>query len=437
VRVNGLLLFVVLLCSGCALLGVKEQREAFESFGRIRGTASTERPSASPIIVVLARASEDPEELDPETRLRARQVIDHYPIDSSGRFAFSTSPGTFALAAFEDANENLTYDPGEAVRPMGELFAVAPGETVDEIELVIPHGSSLDRTYDILAMEARTPKDQQYFSLGRFTVRGEVVDLDDEKFGAESGRIGMWRFVDFLFEVGPGVYFLEEYDPNKVPVLFVHGISGYPQEFSTLIEELDHDLFQPWFYFYPSGMHLDGISNHLAGAVSDLQRDLGFSELAVVAHSMGGLVSRSFILKHWERTRRRDIKVFVAISSPWGGSESAAMVADAPEDLIVYSWIDMNPESDFLKGLFYQPPGHVRPRTLPSHTPFHMIFGYKRDESSFGPSSDGVLSVKSEARLEAIEAARSVLPLDYDHPGILHSGEAVNRLNFILGDAFD
>jgi hypothetical protein len=44
--------------------------------------------------------------------------------------------------------------------------------------------------------------------------------------------------------------------------------------------------------------------------------------------------------------------------------------------------------------------------------------------------------VKSEARLEAIEAAQSILPLDYDHHDILHSAEAVTRLNAILAETF-
>jgi hypothetical protein len=65
-----------------------------------------------------------------------------------------------------------------------------------------------------------------------------------------------------------------------------------------------------------------------------------------------------------------------------------------------------------------------------------MLFGYKRKERSFGPSGDGVLTTKSETRIEAIEAARSVLPLDYDHVQILDSPEASARLNAILAEHF-
>jgi pimeloyl-ACP methyl ester carboxylesterase len=249
--------------------------------------------------------------------------------------------------------------------------------------------------------------------------------------------MGMWRFVDFLFELGAGVYFLEEYDPKRIPVLFVHGISGYPQEFTKLIESVDRERFQPWFYFYPSGFHLDGIAGHLSGVIGELQGRLGFDELAVVAHSMGGLVSRSFIQKHFEETGRRDTKLFVAISSPWGGSEGAANVENAPQNVVVFSWLDMNPLSDFLRGLFHQPPDYQEVRPLPEHTAFHMIFGYRRRARSWGPSGDSVLTVASMTRREAIDDARSVLPLNYSHTGILKSDAAVERVNMLLAEAFE
>jgi pimeloyl-ACP methyl ester carboxylesterase len=184
-------------------------------------------------------------------------------------------------------------------------------------------------------------------------------------------------------------------------------------------------------------VHLDALSRHLTLVVTELQLRHGFDRLAVVAHSMGGLVARSFVLEYQQSSGRSDVEVFVAISSPWGGSESAAKIAEAPQDLMVYSWLDMDPASGFLRGLFYEPPDFRRPRPLPAQVQFQMIFGYKRDEGSRGPSGDGVLTVKSEARTEAVLAARSILPLDYDHAGILASDEAATRLDAILRDAFE
>ena len=103
---------------------------------------------------------------------------------------------------------------------------------------------------------------------------------------------------------------------------------------------------------------------------------------------------------------------------------------------MVYSWLDMDPGSDFLKALFLRAPDYRSPRPLPTATEFHMIFGYRRNSSSFGPSSDGTVSVHSEARLDAIGAARSVLPLDDDHTGILQNEATVARVNALLEKRF-
>jgi pimeloyl-ACP methyl ester carboxylesterase len=246
----------------------------------------------------------------------------------------------------------------------------------------------------------------------------------------------MWRFADFLFEVGPGIYFLEEYDPDRIPVLFVHGIKGYPQEFSTLIQNLDRRRFQAWFYFYPSGIHLDLIASHLTETLIMTRDRTGFDEVAVVAHSMGGLVSRAAILQYAARTGRRDVRLFVALSSPWGGSEPAERVDRAPRQIMVDSWFDMRPSSDFLKSLFYQPSDPSQARGLPEHVAFHMLFGFKRRARSLGPSGDGVLSLASMARSEAVSEARSILPVDCDHVGILHHPQVSSRMAAILEEAF-
>ncbi len=249
----------------------------------------------------------------------------------------------------------------------------------------------------------------------------------------------------FAFGVAPGTYrlaaFIDEnrdgnYDPKRIPVLFVHGMNGYPQQFSTLIAALDRTRFQPWFYFYPSGVHLDGVAEHLTDTISKLRLEHGFEALAVVAHSMGGLVSRSFIQRYEAQGPRHQIELFVSISTPWGGSESATGIENAPERLMVFSWLDMRPGSDFLEQLFYEPGAPLRARPLPPQTHFHMIIGFRRPGRSSGPSSDGVVSVRSQARPEAVDAARSILPLDFDHIEILRSEAVAKRLGTLLSRRF-
>jgi pimeloyl-ACP methyl ester carboxylesterase len=420
---------------GCALLEVKAQREAFHRLARIRGEARIEPPAETPIVVVLIRTAGSSDAVDPDDpETGVEELLDHYRLEQAGVFAFLVSPGSFRIGAFADSNDNLIHDPGEPIRLERTPLQVGAGEALDDVELVIPADSRLEEAHAIPAIQSRTPSGQQDFSLGRFTARGDIVALDDPRFGASSGNLGMWRFADFLYEVGPGIYFLEEHDTDRIPVLFVHGIKGYPQQFSTLVAALDPERFEAWFYFYPSGVHLEQIATHLATTLISLRALTGFDELAVVAHSMGGLVARAGILQYLERTRRDDIRVFVALSTPWGGSEAAARVERGPRQYMVDSWLDMGPNSVFLRSLFYEPSSGAR--RLPEDVAFHMLFGFARRSRSFGPSGDGVLSLASMARSEAVSEAKSILPIDSDHVGILHHHAASSRVAAILDEAF-
>ena len=166
-------------------------------------------------------------------------------------------------------------------------------------------------------------------SLDQVAVDGAIADLDDPRFGMENGKLGYFDIYTFLWKVGPGIYFLEPYDPDKIPVLFVHGALGYPQSFGAIVESLDRTRFQPWFFYYPSGADLDRISDFLSQQRGTAAATTRFRQLVVVAHSMGGLVSRSFILEHHEQAREDPVRLFVSISTPWSGVASAARASNS------------------------------------------------------------------------------------------------------------
>lgn len=75
---------------------------------------------------------------------------------------------------------------------------------------------------------------------------GQVVSLDDPRFSATNARWGLWVPPEFLPDTGAGLYFLQEYDRDKTPILFVHGSGGNPTDFRFLIEGLDRSRYQPW-----------------------------------------------------------------------------------------------------------------------------------------------------------------------------------------------
>ena len=423
-----------LLCVGCVFTEVRRQQEVSRRAIRLIGSVSALEPVEGLLVVVLIRR--------PGPDGGESEIVDHYTLYRDGRFHFVvTEPGTYALAAFHDRNRNLIYDVDEPARVPDEqtTFELAAGETREGIHLEIhPDGrAGEDGPVDIRAFQARSVRDQLGTTLGQLTVAGDVVDLSDSRFGPESGELGLWRPVDFLFDVGAGIYFLEEYDPERIPVLFVHGVSGYPQAFGELIDHLDPERFQAWFYFYPSGSALPKVAVHLSQVVARLHAQHDFERLFVVAHSMGGLVSRGFLLHHSEVTGEAYLPLFVSISTPWGGHAAAQTGIDhAPE--VIYSWIDVAPGSEYLRHIFFWDPETLeRRRRLPDHVSHHLIFGFKRNALLPGDCDDQVVTVASQLRLEAQDEAATVFGLDADHTEILRRPEIFELLNTILENAAD
>lgn len=435
VVIAGLLAFDVSSALGCAgirrVTGFSEQAAQRRAAARIVGRIDTEGPAEGVLVVVLARpgesAGDPPIGVDSFVRMRP------------GSYAFPVSPGRYQVGAYEDRNRNGLVDPGERLRRIAtsRVLEVGPGESATD-DILLAVGASMEgqtEPIDVLGLLERTPREQSHFSLWAWTVQGAICEsLDDEAFAEAAGQRGLWEIMDFLNEGRAGIYFLEPYDPTRVPVLFVHGIGGSPRQFSTLIEGLDRKRFQPWFYFYPSGFPLAGISAHLATLLERLNVQHGFDEIAIVAHSIGGLVSRAAILGYWQSTGRDDVRLFVSISTPWGGDVRARRAEEAPIEL-PESFRDLRPESDFLRSLFYEDEAKQRTRALPEQVEFHMIFGFRMSGSS-STANDGTVTVPSEARIEAQEQAQSVRALDHGHVDILHAPETVGRLNRLLDRRF-
>jgi pimeloyl-ACP methyl ester carboxylesterase len=58
---------------------------------------------------------------------------------------------------------------------------------------------------------------------------------------------------------------------------------------------MDRTKYQPWLFYYPSGLQIPTLGNGLLGMLNELWLEHRFHELHIVAHSMGGLVTRSFL----------------------------------------------------------------------------------------------------------------------------------------------
>jgi pimeloyl-ACP methyl ester carboxylesterase len=425
---------VSMALSGCRTLtrltGVEEQLAQGRALAFIEGRVETSQPADGTLVVLLVRPATSPGEdaIGVDTFVRVRP----------GEFGFLVSPGRYQLGAYLDRNQNKLLDVDEPVLDLGKhlVLEVAAGEEVRQ-DLVIPIDAripGLAASFDVFGY-IRSPEEQQAYSLWALSAQGAVCeDLDDDSFGPDAAQSGLWEMADFVANGNAGVYFLEPYDPKRIPVLFVHGIIGYPQQFSTLFDSIDRERFQPWFYFYPSGYDLEGLSSHLATLLERLQVKHGFDRMAIVAHSMGGLVSRGAIFRYQEETEREDLELFVSIATPWGGDTNAGLADTAPVTMPL-SFKDMNPESEYLRWAFYEGEKHETQRHLPEHLAYHMIVGF-RMRGLGSVADDGTVTLASQARLQVQQEAQTIRAFDYGHVDILHSPEVVWRLGRLLESHF-
>ncbi|MCA9320756.1 MAG: alpha/beta hydrolase, partial [Planctomycetes bacterium] len=106
-------------------------------------------------------------------------------------------------------------------------------------------------------------------------------------------------------EDGEGLYLFEPYDPERIPVLLIHGIWSSPITFLELHNEIIGDpqlntRFQVWSYLYPTGLSVWENAARLRRRLKALRhtldpsgRDPAMRDMVVVGHSMGGLLART------------------------------------------------------------------------------------------------------------------------------------------------
>jgi triacylglycerol esterase/lipase EstA (alpha/beta hydrolase family) len=97
------------------------------------------------------------------------------------------------------------------------------------------------------------------------------------------------------------------YDPNKTPVLLVHGLQSTPVTFLKLVTALEDDpqiarRFQFWHFYYSTGtpVLLDALRlreqlEHTVHIVDPHDTDLATKRMVVLGHSMGGLLAHTLI----------------------------------------------------------------------------------------------------------------------------------------------
>jgi pimeloyl-ACP methyl ester carboxylesterase len=109
------------------------------------------------------------------------------------------------------------------------------------------------------------------------------------------------------FSEETGLYFIQPYDPEKIPLVLVHGLVSSPDAFKNVINELApepwfRENYQIWLFNYPTGnpwlYSSMKFRKELRAACAYARTkgdDRNLNKMVVVGHSMGGLVTRSSV----------------------------------------------------------------------------------------------------------------------------------------------
>jgi pimeloyl-ACP methyl ester carboxylesterase len=120
-----------------------------------------------------------------------------------------------------------------------------------------------------------------------------------------------------------GLYMVQPYDPDRIPVLMVHGVWSSPMTWMEMFNDLQADpeirrKYQFWFYLYPTGEPLAFSAAKLREELQKVRHDCDpyhrndrLDEMVVVGHSMGGLISQMLTInsgdKLWSSVSNRSV----------------------------------------------------------------------------------------------------------------------------------
>jgi len=409
-KMGALLAILSVITAGCAMLKLNEEVSESLASTSLVGQIATASPEKG-VIVVAAYSLKD-----------GKRKIAHYTVlHEAGDFELMVPEGNYVVCAYRDQNSNLVYDDGEPGGQYGDpkLVAAPAGGVVLEINFGIPEKDDvidLPRGFEI-------SPDKPSKLLSRQA--GAIVTLDDERFSEENGSKGFWAPLDFYKEIGGNIYFLEKYDPRKIPILFIHGATGTPKGWKYFINNLDRKRFQPWLFYYPTGARLKITAYLLFWKLYNLQIKYKFDTLYITAHSMGGLVARSFIMDYGRHASY--VKLFIALATPWGGDRMAEYgVKQSPA--VIPCWIDMQPEGEFFQSLYRG--------KLPPTVSFYMFTGHRGSRNPFRSNNDGTISLSSLMDLRPQTEAKMNYAFNEDHASIVNSPAVLAQYNTII-NAFD
>lgn len=276
---------------------------------------------------------------------------------------------------------------------------------------------------------------------------------------------------------------LQPYDPNRIPVIFVHGLQDTPVSWlpmiNTLREDPDlRDRYQFWVYSYPSGYPFPYSASLFRHELDAVARTFPSRKgIILVGHSMGGLLSRLMVTDAGEKiwmdyfakppsqvslpsetkqlledamifNHRPEVRRVIFISTPHRGSEMAGnWIGRIGTSLIRMPFFFASIPFRAIEGAMTPDPGAMELNRIPTSidtlapnnrfvreldkfsitrgVPFHSIIG-DRGRGNTPDSSDGVVPYWS-SHLKGAES-ELIVPSDHSAPGNPQAIAEVRRI---------
>jgi pimeloyl-ACP methyl ester carboxylesterase len=195
---------------------------------------------------------------------------------------FKVPPGIkVAVTAF------LRPDNSEEILKSGQLRGRVELYTAGEATSVSINGRTVPLEYELSSALAYTLEGSQAY---KFDLKG----LFSGDFSIVKDKA---RFED-------GVFFMEPYQPGRIPVVLVHGTASSPAWWAEMINELQNDRnlwghYQLWLFtyntgnpiLYSGGLLADGLKN-LVTELDPEGKDPALRKMVVIGHSQGGLLTK-------------------------------------------------------------------------------------------------------------------------------------------------
>jgi len=193
-------------------------------------------------------------------------------------------------------------DPAEAYYPPGLSFAMTAFVRVMPPE---PNG------HMACVLELHDPLSSRWTQIGTMNVPLETdmttplaYFLDTPEFNQKTNVATLGFLNPNKTAQATGIFMVEPYQPNKIPVLMVHGLWSSPTTWMEMFNDLRsfpeiRERYQFWFYLYPTGQPFWVSAARLRQDLALMRRTLdprgaapALNYMVLVGHSMGGLVSR-------------------------------------------------------------------------------------------------------------------------------------------------